>query len=262
MKATSLKWLKDYNLLIFDRLDSTNLEARRLAETGINGEFVIWAKSQSSGRGRSNKHWVSEEGNLYISLLLRPMCRLNCLTQFSFITSLALYDALYSILKEENINVDISLKWPNDVLISGKKSSGILLESVTLANNPHADYLIVGVGVNVNNPPQITDYEVTSLIDHINAAQETGVVLDRFMTAFDRYYRRWEKEGFLKLRRLWLSKAYNINKVVTVKIGKNRVSGIFKDIDLNGSMRIRLASGQIYTISAGEVFFAEENIAS
>src|ERR1700684_3670193 len=103
--------LNDYHLLSYDELDSTNEEARRLAEGGAAHGAVIWAKRQTAGRGRMGRLWVSAEGNLFCSLLLNPRCNLETAAQLSFVTAVATIDALRSIIPEEEEN--IHCKWPN-----------------------------------------------------------------------------------------------------------------------------------------------------
>ena len=77
------------------------------------------------------------------------------------------------------------------------------------------------------------------------------------MSSFQHYYNLWETRGFLYIRHLWLKKVYNPDHAITINDGKNRISGIFQDIDTHGAIRIRVASGQIYTISTGEIFFGQ-----
>ena len=128
MTEKLLDWLSRYNLIMFDEIDSTNLEARRLIESGINDDFVIVASKQNNGKGRTGSNWVSEEGNLYLSIILRPYGKTHTFPQLSFITSLALYDTISALSRENNkSSLDMKLKWPNDVLVNNHKISGILL---------------------------------------------------------------------------------------------------------------------------------------
>jgi len=249
-----LPWLNKYNLLIFDQIDSSNAEAKRMIKAGVNEDFVIWANSQTQGRGRNDRVWVSEEGNLYLSLLLNPQANYNDLAQLSFIAALAVQDAIQNLAKEYDINLNMSLKWPNDVMVDDSKIAGILLESLHYTRYKYPA-LIVGIGLNVNICPVIEDRKITSLKKLGFPDLEIGIILDKIVSIFDKYYCRWQQEGFIKFRKQWLRRAYKINHVITVASGKNRISGIFKDIDFNGAIRIRLAGGQICALSAGEVFF-------
>lgn len=244
-----LPWLKNYNLLIFDEIDSTNSEAIRLARSGLSGNFIIWAKSQSAGRGRYGKTWVSDPGNFFISLLLDDEITISRQPQISFISALALYEAINIIAKQKGGFVDLLFKWPNDLLIKGEKAAGILLESVTISGK---NYLIIGIGVNIDTKPNI-NIPVTTLAENGLEIDNQGHLLNYFMGYFDKYLAEWKKKGFVKFRKNWLKKAYRLNDVITIDDGNNRVSGIFNDIDFAGSIRIKLACGQIFTLSAGEI---------
>ena len=118
--------LNDYHLLSFDELDSTNEEAKRLAKGGGHHGAVIWAKRQTAGKGRLGRTWVSSQGNLYVSILLQPEKPLKELGQLSFVAAVAAIEALDALLPPGK---RLQCKWPNDILLSGKKVGGILLES-------------------------------------------------------------------------------------------------------------------------------------
>jgi BirA family biotin operon repressor/biotin-[acetyl-CoA-carboxylase] ligase len=249
-----LSWLREYNLLIFDELDSTNLEAKRLISSGISDNFVICADTQTNGRGRYGRSWISHEGNLHTSILLRADEFLNKMPQLSFVSSLAVYNAIKTLALRQNKTIDLGLKWPNDVLISESKVSGILLETLKYSG---AHWLIIGIGVNVKHSPDIEDKMTTSL-EYAGLNVHSTLMLDAIMSSFEYYRLLWLSKGFMYIRNLWLKKIYNPKQVITVSDGKNRVSGIFQDIDLSGAIRLKLASGQIYTLSVGEVFFGEK----
>src|SRR6185369_15125350 len=127
MKKSIKNLLNDYHLLSYDELDSTNEEAKRLAEGGGAHGAVIWAKRQTEGRGRMGRLWVSAEGNLFCSILLNPQCEQEICAQLSFVAAVAAAEALNSIIPDDEEK--ISCKWPNDILLGSKKIGGILLES-------------------------------------------------------------------------------------------------------------------------------------
>ena len=249
MSNKLLDWLERYNLIIFDELDSTNLEAKRLIESGIDSDLVIVSSKQTNGRGRRGKEWISDEGNLYLSLILRPYGKPHTFCQLSFVTALALYDALSALLKDNNKS--IKLKWPNDILVNDEKISGILLEFV---QKNQRDYLIIGIGINVNIVPDILERKTSSLAQILGETLDTNLVLGVFMSNFHRYYRRWQMDGFAKLRKLWLNRAHKIGDVITIANDNLRISGTFKDINNQGSIRLKLASGQISIMNDGSVF--------
>src|SRR5579872_7470464 len=124
--------LNDYHLLSFDTLDSTNEEARRLANGGGCHGAVIWAKQQTNGKGRLGRNWISSEGNLFVSVLLQPGKPMDELCQLSFVAAVATVEALESLLSDPKT---LKCKWPNDILLSDRKLGGILLESFQCANS-------------------------------------------------------------------------------------------------------------------------------
>lgn len=254
--SEKLAWLANYNLLIFDSIDSTNQEARRLIKSGVDSNFVIWAKSQEQGRGRLNKKWSSDEGGLYMSILYKAFFDIENATQIPFIIGLAVYDSLKAIFRYNKMSPDIRLKWPNDVIIDDAKIAGILIET-EISNTYQLPYFIIlGIGVNISNDPDISE-QITTSLKKLGIDIEPDILLDRILNSFTRYLRIWQEEGFLKIRDLWLKRAYKINHVVTIKSGQTRISGIFKDIDFTGAIRLMLAGGQISSLPMGEIIFDE-----
>ncbi len=150
----AISWLRSFNLLMFDDIDSTNTEAKRLAECSVDGDFVIWAKSQNNGRGRAGKEWISEEGNLYMSLLLRPRCAFVHYSEISFVTAISVGEVIFDLVAgcEGFKEMTSGYKWPNDILVDGKKISGILLETLPYSvSNSEERWLIIGIGINITS---------------------------------------------------------------------------------------------------------------
>ncbi len=249
-----LPWLKNYNLLIFDQIDSTNSEALRLIKNGVKGNFVIVAREQTGGRGSKGRFWQSIPGNLHMSILFQPMVSISRLKELSFLVAVVLYETIQeSISKSSAPKADIKLKWPNDVLMGGKKLAGILLESTCVGG---INYVIIGIGVNTHFMPDISDVAVTSLFNEGVILKNSDYFLSNFMDKFQIYYSRWGAEGnFDNTRKQWLKFAYNVNSVVTLDNGVSKVSGVFKGIDQEGAICIELASGVVHSFSSGQVTF-------
>ena len=149
-----------YRLAAFESLDSTNAQARRMATDGVPDGTVVWAASQTAGRGRQGRQWQSPKGNLYCSIVIRPEMPAAEAAQLSFVTALALGDAVSDLLPG---GAELHYKWPNDLLLGGCKLAGILLES-SGAVGGRLDWLVVGAGLNVADHPDVTDgYRATSL---------------------------------------------------------------------------------------------------
>lgn len=249
--------LNDYHLLSYEELDSTNEEARRLAEGGGAHGAVIWAKRQTAGRGRMGRHWVSAEGNLFCSILLAPHCDPATAAQLSFISAVAVIETLKPIVFGENI---FACKWPNDILMNGRKVGGILLESFETADmSPGQDrmvrWVVVGVGINIDSCPENTDIPATYLkaagVEIISAK----IVLSRFIHHFITEYDLWAKKGFAPIRKRWMEHAFRVNEPVEVRLPRETHTGIFEGIDTSGHMLLKPPNGKRIAINAGDVFW-------
>ncbi|MDX1917243.1 MAG: biotin--[acetyl-CoA-carboxylase] ligase [Rickettsiaceae bacterium] len=250
----SIKWLDKFHLLLLDEVDSTSDEAKRIAATGQSPDFlVVCAKRQTNGRGRYKNIWESYEGNLFMSIIVPTTHDLDAMAQLSFVTSLALENAISSLLKMYNTDGLIQLKWPNDILLNDHKIAGILLETGGLNNN----FIVIGVGVNICRSPLIADKKITDLYKEGLVSAEKNEIMNRFMSNFSILYANWLEEGFLPIRDKWLKKAKGIGKIISINTGSSRISGKFLDIDFKGQARIGVSSGQVHSVNTGEIFFSE-----
>jgi len=249
-----LPWAKNYNLLIFDRIDSTNDEALRLAKSGVNGNFVIIAKAQTNGRGTKGKPWESIIGNLHTSIFLQPHVNINRTKELSFLTAIVLRETILEFIdKLKAPKADIKLKWPNDVLIEGKKVSGILLESINIQG---INYVIIGIGVNTHFVPNTPSISATSLLSEGIILKSPDSFLNIFMDKFQIHYSRWQKgDSFDSIKNRWLEFAYNLNKDITLDDGMRKVSGIFRGIDNEGAIRVELVNGELCSFFSGQVTY-------
>ena len=253
-KKTTL--MDDYHLLSYDVLDSTNEEAKRLAEGGASHGAVIWARKQTAGRGRMGREWVSPEGNLYVSVLLSPEQTLEICSQLSFVAAVAAAETLQAILPEEG---GITCKWPNDILFAGRKLGGILLESFTIpgAGEEARPWVVVGMGINIDHFPEHVIFPATCLraagVELISAK----IVLSRLIYNFIHRYDEWAREGFKPIQKLWIDHAYRLGHPTEVLVGDKQYHGIFDGIDAAGRLLLRQPSGAVTGITAGDVFFKE-----
>lgn len=240
-----------YRLVARDRVASTNEEARRLAEAGAGEGTLVWAKEQNAGRGRRGRTWSSPPGNLYASLLLRPRCAPSTAAQLGFVTGLALALAIEPMLPPAARPAE--LKWPNDLLLRGKKAAGILLEASAAADR-RLDWLIVGVGVNVLSFPSDTPYAATSLRAE-GASGDAAQVLAAFAHWFHRWHERWRRQGFAPVRRAWSQRARGLGAPIVVRLEEETLEGRFADLDDGGCLTLELAGGGRRRVSAGDVFY-------
>ena len=241
--------ITDYHLLAFDELDSTNEEAKRLARAGGCHGAVIWAKKQSAGRGRQGRNWVSDEGNLFVSVLLKPEKPLAELAELSFVAALAVQEAIAPMLSAPD---KLQTKWPNDILLDGKKISGILLESFRTENDKQ--WVVVGVGVNVDSFPTQTEFPATCLKDAGVELVSAKIILSRFIHHFIDRYDEWNSKGFAGIRKNWLAHAFGLNQKLVARLPNENIEGIFEGIDVGGGLILTLDNGKKQTVNAGDVF--------
>lgn len=255
-KPATSNLLEDYHLLSYDVLDSTNEEAKRLAGGGASHGAVIWAKRQTAGRGRMGREWVSAEGNLFVSVLLSPDCDLATCSQLSFVTALAAADTVEGIVGE---GMDLACKWPNDLLLGGKKLGGVLLESFTTPDQygNEKQWVVVGVGINVESHPEHVMFPATCLREAGVEIISAKIVLSRFVYNFIHQYDAWAKSGYKAVAKAWTKRAYRLGHPVDVIIGDKKVEGIFDGIDAAGRMLVRQDSGAVTGITAGDVFYKD-----
>lgn len=242
--------ITDYHLLAFDELDSTNEEAKRLARAGGCHGAVIWAKKQSAGRGRQGRNWVSAEGNLFVSVLLQPEKPLAELAELSFVAALAVQEAIAPMLPKP---AELKTKWPNDILLDGKKISGILLESFRTEGSEQP-WVVVGVGVNVDSFPPQTEFPATCLKDAGVELVSAKIILSRFIHHFIDRYDEWNSKGFAGIRKNWLAHAWGINQKLVARLPDANIEGIFEGIDARGGLILTLENGKKQTVNAGDVF--------
>jgi BirA family transcriptional regulator, biotin operon repressor / biotin---[acetyl-CoA-carboxylase] ligase len=224
-----------------ERVGSTQDEARRLAQQGAPHGTVVHADEQTAGRGRRERAWYSPPGNLYMSVLLRLGPATNRLPELSFVTAIAVADAVDTLLPRA---VRATLKWPNDVLVNGGKIAGILLE--------HADdVVIVGIGLNVLFAPHNVAYKTTTLaasggIASVDAVRDN--LLDRLAAALT----LWLDHGFPPIRAAWMARGHPIGTPLRAGSGNHPIEGTFAGLDDDGALLLDTEEGQKRVVG-GEV---------
>ncbi|WP_264376127.1 biotin--[acetyl-CoA-carboxylase] ligase [Wolbachia endosymbiont (group B) of Sphaerophoria taeniata] len=263
----------------YKEVPSTNKEALGLIEKGISNETVIIADKQTEGRGRTGKSWISPEGNLYASLIINQEKDVSKLTELTFVTALAVGNTLLSLnflnnqthcgvipvrdtgihtfssgsqcqstgmTRDQFINdLNLQHKWPNDILIDGKKISGILLEKKSNSN-----WLIIGIGINVNHAP----LPGTTCISNYGESVSNMDLLKELIINFNKLRKQWLFDGFYAIREMWLKKAFKMNEQISVKLADKLYEGIFADIDKSGKLLLQQKDGSLIYFDAGELF--------
>lgn len=260
---------RGWRLVALDSVDSTNAELRRLSEAGGGGSLsvtggcheglVVFAATQTAGRGRRGRVWVSPRGNFSASILVEVGGERGNLGELSFVAGMALHEAL-SLLAP---GLDLRLKWPNDVLLAGRKVGGMLLETVLPpAVAEGQGVVIVGTGVNLAVVPDVEPlYPVTALAEHgVTVTPESLLAL--YAQAFAEWLERWRREGFSPVRAAWLRAAHGLGGPVTARLaGGKEYSGIFEALDEAGALILRTPDGAARRVLAGDVFFGPRDAA-
>ncbi|MEE9250220.1 MAG: biotin--[acetyl-CoA-carboxylase] ligase [Alphaproteobacteria bacterium] len=240
-----------FRLTALDVVGSTNDEAMRLAAQGAGAGTLVWAKTQTRGRGRRGRSWASPHGNLYLSLVLRPDCPVATAGQLNFVAALGIGEALAALVPQCSA---LHYKWPNDVLLDVRKVAGVLLES-SGSGKDRFDWLVLGVGVNLRSFPEGTDYPATCLEAEGAEAISVASMLASFCEAFLSWLERWEREGFAPVRAKWLERATALGERIEVRLDAETLAGTFAGLDESGALILHKGGGQVLRITAGDVFF-------
>jgi BirA family transcriptional regulator, biotin operon repressor / biotin---[acetyl-CoA-carboxylase] ligase len=231
-------------------VDSTNTLAFELASRGAEEGTVVIADHQSRGKGRLNRTWQSPpSSNLYLSVILRPDLPPSVAPQMTLVAGVAMTALLLTYCPGAVI-----LKWPNDVLIGGKKVCGILAEMK--ASSRGLDFVILGIGLNVNMLRQ--DFDETFRSSATSLREETGRVISRLNLLqelaghLEIYYFQWLREGFAPIRRRWLECSDLMNKWVKVVFKDEIQQGRVVGLDADGALLLRDEQENILRILAGD----------
>ncbi len=238
-----------FRLHHFETLGSTNDEAKALARAGAPEGTLVWAGEQTAGRGRRGRTWLSPRGNLYLSLVLRPAGAPAGAAQLGFVAALGLGDALALLTGPA---MELRYKWPNDLLVNGRKLAGILLESENAASD-RVDFVVAGIGVNIIAAPEDVEFPATSLAAEGVIGITPAVLLGGFVRHFDIWARRWREAGFAPVRAAWLARASGLGERVRVRLERSTLFGRFLDLDADGALVLEGEEGR-RRIAAGEVF--------
>ncbi|MEM7679995.1 MAG: biotin--[acetyl-CoA-carboxylase] ligase [Pseudomonadota bacterium] len=226
----------------FDEVEST----QDLIKQDVRDGAVVMAASQAKGRGRHGREWLSESGNLYFSFCLQPQMSSQNIGQLALVVAVALGQAVQSLLHAPE---KMQLKWPNDILIDGKKCAGILIETDLLGDQIDAVY--VGIGLNLRTAPP----EGEVLSDYAAELPGRAEVLQMILACMSEHYQAWRGGHFSEILSLWLSMAHQKGAPVSVKLGEQLLSGSFEGVDEQGALLIKDAADQsIRTITAGDVY--------
>ncbi len=244
------------NIHYFEETDSTNTQANRLLAEGEETPFVVIAGRQTAGRGRRGREWYSADaGNLYLSLALRPQLTPARMQRFTLWMGLATCLAI-----KEICNIELRLKWPNDLHWQGKKVAGMLTEA--RSDSEHLIELVFGIGLNVNGVTDEFPPEVRAVASSLREAAGGGAaggfeiniiaaaLMSRLVEATEAYLDGSYGDIF---EQQWPQYDALVGKAVTIEQAEGEIAGQYAGIDASGRVLLRLDSGEIKAFSAGDV---------
>jgi len=255
-KQRVLKGLKTQvvgkKLFVFESIDSTNACAKTLAETGTPEGTVVVADFQTSGRGRLGRTWISEPGaNLLFSLILRPTLKKESAGILTFFSAVFIARALERITGHS-----FECKWPNDIMLNGKKCCGILLENSF--QHEKFDFAVIGIGINLNQTSFAEDLNerATSLFKEFGHTFDRVSALQELLRESDSLLSNVQRGEVTSIMDEWNSRCAMFGKPVTIVHGEDRTSGTALRLDAEGGLVISTASGES-TFYAGDVTIAQ-----
>jgi len=240
----------------FSEIGSTNTYARARAARGAAEGEVIVAETQTAGRGRLGRRWESPPcANLYFSVILRPALAPAEAAQLTLMAAVALADAVAGF-----VPCAPAIKWPNDILIEGKKLAGILSEAACTAER--LEYVVLGVGININYPRHLMPEELrgraTSLLEEAGCPIERESLFRRLIQHLDRCYGDLEQSGFEPMARRWQSRFALRGRRVRVDSSDPVLIGRALGVDRDGALLIEADDATVHRVIAGDVIPVEK----
>lgn len=238
------------SIVVFKQTDSTNHQAKLLAGRGAPEGTIVLAESQTSGRGRRGRTWLSPAGEgLCLSIILRPPLTPAQAPQITLMTAVAVSQTL------ADAGVQANIKWPNDILVEDKKIAGILTEIST--DMDQVDWVIVGMGLNVNTPAHRMPAAIRGLATSIQIQKGQGTsrteLLVNLLQKFEACYQQLKVEGFGPIMEQWRRMSDIIGRQVYVDVMGTRHRGTVAAVDDDGVLVLRDTEGRFRRIFSGDV---------
>lgn len=234
-----------------DSVPSTNDLALRLAEIPVPEGTVIVAEEQTAGRGRLGRAWASPRGGVWLSVILSPGLPADRVAVIALAAGIAAAQAI-----RKTTGLLARLKWPNDVLVDGKKVVGILAEAT-----PGGEWVVVGIGINANVSrdalPEVSGYPVTSLQELLGHAVDREALIRALLRELDEGYAGLRSAGVSGVLRRWREMAETLGRVVLVETAGATIHGTAVDVDEAGGLLLRLDDGTVRRVVAGDVRMQE-----
>ncbi|HHW01518.1 MAG TPA: biotin--[acetyl-CoA-carboxylase] ligase [Thermoanaerobacterales bacterium] len=243
-----LSFLGD-RIYYYSTIGSTNSEAKRIAQEGAPHGTLIIAEEQTKGKGRMGRSWTSPRGTgIWISIIMKPQMMPSEAPKLTILTAVAVAEAI-----NEETNINAVIKWPNDILIQGKKVCGILTEMS--AELDIVNYVVIGVGINVNNdtfPEEVKDRAISLKIAKGKTVDRLRV-LACFLEKLEKHYAIAMSQGFEAVFDRWRKLCCNLGKPVEIVTKNGFFSGVAIDIDEHGALIVKKDDGNFEKLFSGDV---------
>ncbi len=250
IKSCMARENRGWRVVCYDETDSTNTRAKYLAEGGAGEGTLVVAETQNAGKGRRGRNWVSPPGTgIWMSLVLRPDIPPSKASMVTLAAALGVSEGVFQATR-----LSTQIKWPNDIVLNGKKICGILTEMSTELET--IQYVVVGIGINVNMKefPEELSKTATSLCLETGKTYKRAPVISAVADSFWHYYQAFLEAGDLSsLKEEYESRLVNINRRVTVLDPAGAYPGVCRGIDREGELLVEREDGQLHRVLSGEV---------
>ncbi|MFD0694795.1 biotin--[acetyl-CoA-carboxylase] ligase [Paenibacillus sp. GCM10027628] len=238
-------------LHVYGEVDSTQTIAHQLVASGAPEGTLVLAETQTAGRGRMGRKWHSPAGKgIWMSLVLTPRIPVYFMPQLTLLCAVALCRSIQKVVK-----VDIGIKWPNDLLIGGKKVSGILLESS--GEDERLKYVIAGIGISANLKVEDYPEELRSIATSLAIESGTDIVREQlvqaFLIEFEELYGLYIDKGFVPIRLLWEALSVTLNRPIRTHSPSGFVEGMAESLDDSGALTVITETGDKVKIYSGDI---------
>ena len=233
-----------FNILYYPELPSTMDTAKNLARKNCPDFTVVIAGRQTRGRGRLKRQWLSDDGGLYFTMVLRPDIPVLLSSRVNFLASLTLARVL-----RELFQIDAAVKWPNDILVAGRKISGMLSELE--AESDRVLFINIGMGINVNNDPSVVEPGASSIKKITGREISKKMLLARFLDEFEKHLKTVELKNVISE---WKKYTVTLNRQVKIVTHKEVSEGLAVDVEQDGALVLELADGSRKKVVYGDCF--------
>jgi BirA family biotin operon repressor/biotin-[acetyl-CoA-carboxylase] ligase len=235
---------RESRVIYYPEVASTMDIAKDLARKNCPDFTVVIAERQTRGRGRLNRKWISDTGGLFFTIVLRPPIPVLLSARINFLAAVVLVRTL-----RDKLHIDAMVKWPNDILVAGRKIAGMLSELE--AEGDRVRFINIGIGVNVNNDPSRVEAAAASLQEITGAKVSRQVLLTRFLDAFEPQLKQADFDHVISE---WKKYTITLQRRVRILTSRDVSEGLAVDVDENGALIVQLADGSLKKIIYGDCF--------